>query len=182
MTPVPPKDIFKAFLLIGATAFGGGGSAHVQFHLVERLKWLSLEEYLECYSMVQTLPGPTFSNLCTHSGARLAGWRGGLLAMLGVNSPGFLAILLLALLYSSFGGQPGWLTGFLQGVAITAVAISLVALARVAPSAFRSRPSVLLAIAAFIANAVLHINILWVMLALVPIGMFLEYQEVNRVN
>ncbi len=180
MTDVASKEIFKAFLLIGVTAFGGGGSAHVQYHLVERLRWLTLEEYLECYSMVQTLPGPTFSNLCTHSGARLGGWRGGLLAMLGVNLPGFLVILLLALLYSSFGGQANLLTGFLQGVAITAVAISLVALARVAPSAFQTRPSVLLAMAAFLANAVLHINILWVMLILVPIGMFFEYQRENH--
>ncbi len=170
-------EIFKAFLLIGATSFGGGGSAHVQYHLVERLKWLSLEEYLECYSMVQTLPGPTFSNLCTHSAARLKGWRGGIAAVLGVNLPGFLMILTLAALYSSLTIQPSWLVGFLKGVAIAAVAISIIALARVAPAAMRAKFSWLLAAAAFIANAILHINILLVLIVLVPIGMTLEWRN-----
>ena len=173
-------EIFKAFALIGATNFGGGGSAHVQHHMVERLKWLSMDEYLECYSMVQTLPGPVFSNLCTHVGARLAGWRGGLLATIGVNFAGIIAILGIAVAYSSLDGKPIWLEGFLKGVAVAAVVISLAATIRVAPSAFRTRPSVFLALAAFIANALLHINILYVLLILIPIGMFLEWQEANR--
>jgi chromate transporter len=173
-------EIFKVFALIGASNFGGGGSAHVQHHIVDRLKWLSIDEYLECYSMVQTLPGPVFSNLCTHIGARLAGWRGGLLATLGVNFAGVIAILGIAIAYSSISSKPIWLEGFLKGVAVAAVAISLAATARVFPSAFRTRPSVFLALAAFIANALLHINILYVLLTLVPIGMFLEWQEANR--
>jgi chromate transporter len=177
MQPRTASEIFKVFLLIGGTAFGGGGSAHVQHHLVERLKWLSLDDYLECYTLVQTLPGPTFSNLCTHSGARLGGWRGGLAAMAGVNLPGLTMILLIAALYSSFSAQPVWLEGFLKGVAVAAVAISFVALVRVAPGAFRTRPSVGLALAAFVANAVLHVNILWVMVVLVPIGMMLEWRH-----
>jgi chromate transporter len=182
--PTQPKygqiEIFKAFVLIGATNFGGGGSAHVQHHMVERLKWLSMDEYLECYSMVQTLPGPVFSNLCTHVGARLAGWRGGIIATIGVNFAGIIAILIIAALYSSVNQQPSWLEGFLKGVAVSAVAISLAATIKVAPSAFRTRPSLFLAVAAFIANAVLRINILYVLLILVPIGMWLEWQEANH--
>lgn len=174
-----PSQIFRAFLLIGSTAFGGAGSAHVQHHMVERLRWMTIDEYLECYTLVQTLPGPTFSNLCTHSGARLAGWRGGLAAVAGVNLPGLLAIVAIAALYSSFSAQPVWLVGFLKGVAVAAVGISLMALLRVAPGAFRSRPSVGLALAAFVANAVLHINILWVMAVLLPIGMLLEWRTSN---
>jgi chromate transporter len=107
----------------------------------------------------------------------LGGWRGGLAAVAGVNLPGLLMIVVIAALYSSFSAQPIWLEGFLQGVAVSAVAISCVALLRVAPGAFRSRPSVGLALAAFIANAVLNINILWVMAVLVPIGMMLESRE-----
>ena len=180
MTKPSQIELFKAFWLIGSTNFGGGGSAIVQYQIVERLKWLTLDEYLECYSLVQTLPGPIFSNLCTHIGTRLGSWRGGILATIGVNLSGIMAIILIAVLYSSQTEQPIWLTGFLKGVAVAAVAISFLAVVRIAPSAFRTRPSVLLAAAAFIANALLHINILWVLLALVPLGMWLEWQEVNR--
>ncbi len=180
MTKPSQIELFKAFWLIGSTNFGGGGSAIVQYHLVERLKWLTLEEYLECFSMVQTLPGPIFSNLCTHIGTRLGSWRGGILATIGVNLSGILAMMLIAVLYSSQTEQPNWLNGFLKGVAVSAVAISFLAVVRIAPSAFRTRPSVFLAVAAFLANAVLHINILWVLLVLIPIGMLLEWQEANR--
>lgn len=178
MTVVTPLKIFQAYVLIGTTAFGGGGAAHVQHHMVERLNWLTLDDYLECYAMVQSLPGPTFSNLCTYVGARLAGWRGGLAATVAVNLPGFVAIVVMAVLYSSLTSQPSWLVGFLKGVAIAAVAITAVALARVAPSVGRTRPSVFLAGAAFTANALLHINIFWVLLVLVPLGMILEMRHV----
>ncbi len=181
MTKPSPIELFKAFWLIGSTNFGGGGSAIVQYHMVERLKWLTLDDYLECYSMVQTLPGPVFSNLCTHIGTRLGSWQGGILATVGVNFSGIVAIIAIAVLYSSQTEQPTWLNGFLKGVAVSAVAISFLAVIRIAPSAFRTRPSVVLAVAAFVANALLHINIVWVLLVLVPLGMLLEWKEANRV-
>ena len=38
-----PLEIFKTFLYIGATAFGGGGSAHIQNAVVARRAWLTPE-------------------------------------------------------------------------------------------------------------------------------------------
>jgi chromate transporter len=172
-------EIFTTFLTVGATAFGGGGSAHIQNAVVMRRAWLSEEEFLEAYTLSQTLPGPVFSNLAVQVGSRLAGWRGGVAAMIGVSLPGAALILLLATVYASVPANSRWLQGALTGVGAGAVGISLSMLVRILPSAAKPRGGVWLALAAFIANAVLHVNILWVLGILLPVGIWLNWRVVN---
>jgi chromate transporter len=172
-------EIFTTFLTVGATAFGGGGSAHIQNAVVTRRAWLSEDEFLEAYTLSQTLPGPIFSNLAVQVGSRLAGWRGGLAAMIGVSLPGAALILLLATVYASVPANSRWLRGALTGVGAGAVGISLSMLVRILPSAAKPRGGVWLALAAFIANAVLHVNILWVLAILLPVGIWLNWRVVN---
>ncbi len=169
-------EVFRAFVQIGATAFGGGGSAHIHNALVVRRGWLSESEFLECFTLCQTLPGPIFSNLAAHIGTRLAGFRGGIAAWLGLNLPGAVMILLIAVAYTGLRGQARWLEGGLLGVAAAAVGISLTMLARIIPSAIKPVGAIWLALAAFIANGILHINILWVLVGLIPIGMMLNWK------
>jgi chromate transporter len=169
-------EVFQAFVQIGATAFGGGGSAHIYNALVLKRGWLSESEFLECFTLCQTLPGPIFSNLAAHIGTRLAGFRGGVVACLGLNLPGALMILLIAVAYTGLRGQARWLEGALLGVAAAAVGISLTMLARIVPSAVKPVGAIWLALAAFVGNGVLHINILWVLAGLVPIGMLLNWK------
>jgi chromate transporter len=170
-------EIFTTFLYVGATAFGGGGSAHIQNAVVQKRAWLSEEDFLESFTLSQTLPGPIFSNLAVQIGSRLAGWRGGLAAMLGVSMPGALLILLLAGVYSSIPVGARWLEGALGGIGAGAVGISLVMLARLAPSATKAKGGWWLALAAFGMNGVLHISILWVLLVLLPLGVWLNWER-----
>jgi chromate transporter len=170
-------EIFTTFLTVGATAFGGGGSAHIQNAVVTKRAWLSDEEFLESFTLSQTLPGPIFSNLAVQIGSRLAGWRGGLAAMIGVSLPGATLILLLAAVYSSVPVGARWLEGALTGVGAGAVGISLVMLARLAPSAAKPNGGWWLALAAFVMNGILHVSILWVLLALLPLGIWLNWER-----
>ena len=166
-------EVFKAFLYIGATAFGGGGSAHIQAAIVTRKMWLTQDEFLESLTLAQTLPGPIFSNLAAQIGARLAGVSGGVAACVAVSLPGALLILLLAGLYSRLPANTKWLEGALTGIGAGAVGVSLAMLAGIAPSALKTQVGLWLAIAAFVANAVLHISVLWILLALVPVGVWI---------
>ena len=172
-------EVFKAFLYIGATAFGGGGSAHIQAAIVTRKAWLTQDEFLESFTLAQTLPGPIFSNLAAQIGARLAGTGGGIAACIGVSLPGALLILLLAGVYSKLPANTKWLEGALTGIGAGAVGVSLAMLASIAPSALKTRVALLLAVAAFIANALLHISVLWILLTLVPSGVWLGSRAKN---
>lgn len=60
------KDIFKQFILLGWTAFGGP-SAHIalfQKIFIDRLKWMSESAFLELFALGQCLPGPTSTQVC----------------------------------------------------------------------------------------------------------------------
>ncbi|MER3483609.1 MAG: chromate transporter, partial [Meiothermus sp.] len=94
---VPLDKLFWAFLSIGLVAFGGGGNAQIYSAIVRRRGWMSDREFLETTALCRILPGPVFANLAAHLGARLGGVPGGILALLGVLTPGATLMLLLSL-------------------------------------------------------------------------------------
>jgi hypothetical protein len=79
--------------------------------------------------------------------------------------------------YSSVPVGARWLEGALIGVGAGAVGISLVMLARLAPSAAKSNGGWWLALVAFVMNGILHVSILWVLLALLPLGIWLNWER-----
>ena len=122
MTSPSLLEIFKAFMVVGASAFGGGGSAHIHNHIVVRRGWLSEREFLEGLSLSQLLPGPIFANFAAHIGMKLHGTWGAILAFVGVCLPGMLAILGLSVAYFTVRNfSSAVVTGALTGVAAGAV-------------------------------------------------------------
>ncbi len=121
--------LFKAFLLIGVTSFGGGRAAYFQDALVTRRKWVTDEEFLEAVAVSQVLPGPNIGNLSAYLGQRLRGWIGAVIALLCLTVPGGLAILGMAWLY--FNGMPASVTGPVgKGVAAAAAGLAAAAVVR----------------------------------------------------
>jgi len=121
--------LFKAFLLIGMTSFGGGRSAYFQDALVTRRGWVTDEEFLEAVAVSQVLPGPNIGNLSAYLGQRLRGWVGSVIAVTCLTVPGGLAILGMAWLY--FNGMPASITGPVgKGVAAAAAGLAAAAVVR----------------------------------------------------
>ena len=67
-------QIFRTFLLIGATSFGGGVVAYLRSSLVEKRGWLDDESFVQLLAMSQRLRG-----LSLAKGA-LVGWASVLIA------------------------------------------------------------------------------------------------------
>ncbi len=121
--------VFKAFLVIGLTTFGGGRTAYFQDALVERRQWLTNDEFLEAVAVSQVLPGPNIGNLAAYLGQRLRGAVGALVAVLCLTVPGGLALLVVAWLY--FNGMPASVTGPLgRGVSAASAGIAAAAVIR----------------------------------------------------
>ena len=73
-----PKDvtiaqIFGAFLMIGATSFGGGVVAYLRASLVGKHRWVDDKTFVELLSISQTLPGLNATNMAVLVGDRLRG-------------------------------------------------------------------------------------------------------------
>ncbi|WP_229506439.1 chromate transporter [Massilia sp. BJB1822] len=121
--PQSLADLFISFTLLALQGFGGV-VAVVQHELVERKRWLTQEEFLEEWSVAQSMPGPNVVNMSMMIGARYFGLPGALAAMGGMLLIPLLVALGLASLYGEFSSYPQ-VAGALRGMA--AVAAGLIA-------------------------------------------------------
>jgi len=117
-------QIFGAFLLIGATSFGGGVVAYLRSGLVSKHRWLDDKTFVELLSISQTLPGLNATNMAVLVGDRLRGLRGAIAAICGICLPGALLMYAVSLAYHVRGDRP-IVTAMLRGVAAAAVGLVL---------------------------------------------------------
>src|SRR5437899_6138714 len=82
-TRVSRFALFLTFSRITLSGFGG-----LQFWarrvLVERLRWLTEQEFVDLLTLGQLLPGPNVLNLTVMVGYRFAGWAGAASAVAGL--------------------------------------------------------------------------------------------------
>lgn len=116
-------DVFRVFLKLGLTSFGGP-VAHIgyfrQAFVIER-QWLSEAEFASRLALCQALPGPASSQLGFLIGCHRAGWPGGLAAWLAFTLPSAIVLVLLAL-YALPWASAGTLS-IVHGLKLVAVAI-----------------------------------------------------------
>ena len=166
--PDSPSDLFWSFTNIALQGFGGV-LAIIQRELVDKKKWLTLEEFVEDWAVAQILPGPNVVNLSLMLGDRYFGMRGALAALAGMLAFPLLAILVIAVVFAGVADSPV-AQGALKGMgAVAAGLIASVGLKLV--KALRSNVmgvSVCIAFAAmtFVAIAILRIPLAWVLLSL----------------
>ena len=145
-------ESLKVWARIGCLSFGGpaGQIALMHREIVEERPWLSEKEYLSALNFCMLLPGPEAMQLATYAGWKLHGVRGGLAAGLLFVLPGALVVLLLSMLYGSFGNLP-WIAAIFYGVKAAVLAIVIEALLRVARRALKSNADWMIAGLAFMA-------------------------------
>jgi chromate transporter len=115
-------EIFRAFLTLGATSFGGGVVAYLREALVERERWLDDETFLAGLELSQMLPGLNATNMSVYVGERLRGAPGALVACLGMMLPGTLVVMALGILFTG-GGRVVNVSTVLVGVGAAAVGL-----------------------------------------------------------
>jgi chromate transporter len=145
-------EALKVWARIGCLSFGGpaGQIALMHREIVEERGWLSEKDYLAALNFCMLLPGPEAMQLATYAGWRMHGVRGGLAAGLLFVLPGALVVLVLSMVYQSFGNLP-WIAALFYGVKAAVLAIVIEALLRVARRALRMRTDWIIAGLAFLA-------------------------------
>jgi chromate transporter len=125
--PAPSVDlgeIFRVFLRLGLTSFGGP-IAHLGYfraEFVERRRWLSEQSFADLVALSQFLPGPASSQTGFGVGLLRGGFLGGLAAWAGFTLPS--AILMILFAYGAGGIADSSLgAGLLHGLKLVAVAI-----------------------------------------------------------
>lgn len=103
--PQSLAELFLAFTRLALQGFGGV-LAVAQRELVERLGWMSKQEFVETLAIAQVLPGPNVVNLSMMIGDRFFGLRGAVAALAGMLVAPGLLVLGLAVLYGHFAQLP----------------------------------------------------------------------------
>jgi chromate transporter len=129
--PGTAAEVFRAFLALGLTSFGGPVAHLGYFHeaFVVRRKWIGEAAYADLVALCQFLPGPASSQVGMAIGLRRAGYVGMLAAWVAFTLPS--AVLLVAFAWGAASLDPeggGWIEG-LKAAAVAVVAQAVLGMA-----------------------------------------------------
>lgn len=95
--------LFLTFLKIGLFTFGGGYAmiSLIENECVEKKKWLTSDELLNCIAIAESTPGPIAINSATYIGYKKAGVLGAFFTTFGVVLPSFVIIFLISLFFNN---------------------------------------------------------------------------------
>ena len=179
--PQSLTDLFVSFTVLALQGFGGV-LAVAQRELVERKRWMTNEEFVEEWAVAQIMPGPNIINLCIMIGGRHFGPRGALAALGGMLLVPLLILLLLALLYAHYANHPG-VIGALRGMGAVAAGLIVATGLKLFPALKKNALGMGVCIAfgalCFVAVAILHWPLAYVLLGLGAVACTLAYRKLQ---
>lgn len=157
--PAPPGEvtlggIFRAFLVIGATSFGGGVMAYLRHALVDTRRWIDDSTFVQMLAMSQSLPGLNSTNMAILVGDRLRGTAGAAAAISGMCLPGGLIMFVIGMLHSQHAERAA-AAAILHGVAAAAVGLVMAVAVQLGRKVITRIDDL-----AFVALAVIGVNLL----------------------
>ncbi len=168
---VPFRDATRAWFAISLQTFGGpaGQIAVMQRTLVDERRWIGQRRFLHALSFCTLLPGPEAQQLAVYVGWLLNGVRGGLVAGTLFVLPGVVALLALSGLYVA-AGDSAVVTSLFDGLAAAVLAIVAQAVVRLSGRALGHPALVAVAVASFVALALLAVPFPVVVAAAAAVG------------
>ena len=167
------KKLFFSTFYLSAFTFGGGYViiTLLKQKFVDELHWISEDEMLDLVALAQSSPGPIAVNGAILVGYKLAGLPGVLTSVLGAVIPPFVILTLISSFYTAFKSNviiKTLLTGMKTGVAAIIMSVVFDMMTGVTKS--RDPALVIVMIAAFLANFIFHINVVFIILLTAAFG------------
>jgi chromate transporter len=112
------------FVRLGTLGFGGpiALAGYMQRDLVERRRWIALEDFKQGLALAQLAPGPLAAQLAIYLGWVRGRLLGATMVAFAFILPSFVMVLGLAAVYVHVGGLP-WMQGVFYGVGAAVIAI-----------------------------------------------------------
>lgn len=167
--------IFVSTLYLSAFTFGGGYVivTLMKKKFVDEYHWIGETEMLDLIAIAQSSPGAIAVNGAIVVGYKLAGIAGAATAIIATIIPPFVIISLISFFYNAFRDNfivSEMLEGMQAGVG--AVIAAVVYEMTVGIIREKNRTSVAVMLAAFVAACCLQINVIYIVLACVTLGIF----------
>jgi chromate transporter len=166
------KEALKFWIKLGFISFGGpaGHIAFLHKFVVEEKKWISNSKFLHALNYCMLLPGPEAMQLATYIGWLMYGRVGGLVAGICFVLPSMFILLILSLIYVTFGSLP-WIYAMFNGLKPAVIAIVVLALIKIGKQSLLSYFHYILAGAAFVMIYFLHIPFPVIMISAIVVAL-----------
>lgn len=164
--------LFLTFLKIGAVLYGSGYVllAFLQTDLVEHFGWLTQQQLLDAIAVGQFTPGPLFTT-ATFIGYVLNGWKGAIVATVGIFLPSFLFVAATGPFISKLR-KSALFSVFLDGINASAVSLMLVVTIKLIGGVFINPLTIIIGLFSVYLLFFTSINSAWLILAGGIIGYF----------
>jgi chromate transporter len=166
--------VFLYFLKVGAVLVGSGYVllAVLRADLVVKMHWLSDAQLFDAIAVSQATPGPFFT-VATFIGYVLGGWKGAVLATVGMFLPAFVYVRVTAKFLPKLRKSAA-ASAFLDGVNAAAVALMAVVGWQFARAAIVNMPAILLMIVSAGLVFRYKVNSAWLVLGGAIVGIVLR--------
>ncbi|MGI6316746.1 MAG: chromate transporter [Christensenellales bacterium] len=169
--------LFISTLYISAFTFGGGFVivTFMQRKFVDDLHWLEKDEMLDLVALAQSSPGAIAVNAAILVGWRMAGFAGMLAAVFGTILPPMLILTVISFFYEAFA-ENRYVALVLKGMQAGVAAVILDVVCRLGWDVLKMKKilPIVLMLAAFVATFVFRINVIYIILAAIAVGILLE--------
>lgn len=171
-------EIFGVFAKVGAFTIGGG---YAMIPIIQRemssRRWIGEDELPDIIALAQSAPGVLAVNMSIFAGYRLRGLKGSIAATLGATLPSFLAILLIAIVFSSFKDSPVVIRIF-KGIRPVVAALIAVPMIRMAIKGNHTPLAWTISALTLVAVAFLKFSPIYILLVLIVLALaFTLYRE-----
>ena len=117
-------ELFWSFVQVGAFCVGGGYASMplIQEQVIDVHGWLTMQEFIDIFTISQMTPGPIGINAATFVGTKIAGIPGAVAATVGFVFPSIIIVIILTRLFYKYGDVAA-VRGLLNGLRPAVVAL-----------------------------------------------------------
>ena len=173
--------LYLAFVKIGAFTFGGGLAMMpiMQRELIEKRGWVTEEELIDYFAIGQSTPGIIAVNVATFVGYKRLGWFGGIIGTLGVVTPSWVIIMLLAGAISSVDKYP-LAQKALRGINVAVAALLTSVIVKFSKKTIKSVWNAFFMLLAFVLIYFFKVQSVWIIIAALVTGSLLTLYRQKR--
>jgi len=167
-------NLYLAFVKIGTFTFGGGLAMMpiMQRELIEKRGWVTEEELIDYFAIGQSTPGIIAVNVSTFVGYKRLGWFGGIVGTLGVVTPSWVIIMLLAGAISSVDKYP-LAQKALKGINVAVAALLTSVIVKFSKKTIKNIWNAFFMLLAFALIYFFKVQSVWIILSALIIGCLL---------
>lgn len=172
--------LFWTFLKIGTFTIGGGYAMLplIQREVVDR-GWLTKDDFIDLFSVAQSLPGIFAVNISIFVGYKLKKVTGGFVCALGTILPSFLIILAIALFFTQIQDNI-WVEKVFKGLRPAVVALIAVPCITTARSIKLSYKEMIIPVIAALLIWLVGVSPVWIIVAAIVGGLIYGLKIKNR--